>query len=175
VIILLVAAVGMVGLFLLLGVYGGKGGPTETAQPGIAQAGEAPWLSRLTLDGLEKLLHRLFAAMRFEVEQSQVVGNRLEMIVRDPTPISGGRLHVRGVLQTDSGMVTQDEVQAALDAARGDPSAAKAVVVSPLGFSSEARLAVQSTSCQLVDQAGLLDLLQKFLPEALESQGAGYV
>jgi hypothetical protein len=175
VIVLVVAAVGMVGLFLLLGIYGGKGGPSETAQPEAAPGSEAPWLSRLTLDGLEKLLHRLFAAMRFEVQQSQVVGQRLEMIVNDPTPISGGRLHVRGVLQTDSGMVTQDEVQAALDEARGDAAAAKAVVISPLGFSSEARLAVQSTSCQLIDGAGLKDLLEKFLPEALESRGAGYV
>ena len=174
-IVLLVAAVGMVGLFVLLGVYGGKGGPSETAQPEAAPGSELPWLSRLTLDGLEKLLHRLFAAMRFEVEQSQVVGSRLEMIVRDPAPISGGRLHVRGVLHTDSGMVTQDEVQAALDEARGDPAAAKAVVISPLGFSSEARLAVQSTSCQLIDGAGLQELLGKFLPEALESRGAGYV
>ncbi len=174
-IVLLVAGVVMVGLFLTLGVFGGKGGPSETAQLEAPLAGDAAWLSRLTPDGLEKLLHRLFAAMRCEVEQSQVVGNRLEMIVRDPTPISGGRLHVRGVLTTDSGMVTQDEVQAALDETRGDSSSAKAVVISPLGFSAEARLAVRSTSCQLVDRAGLAELLAKYLPEALESQGAGYV
>jgi hypothetical protein len=172
--ILLVAAVGMVGLFVLLGLFGGKGGPRETAQPEAPHGSEPLWISRLTLDGLEKLLHRLFGAMRCEVEQSQVLGRRLVMVVRDPTPLSGGRIHVRGILETDSGMVTQDEVQAALDETRGDGTA-KAVVISPLGFSSEARLAVQATSCQLVDTAALVELLEKFLPEALESQGAGYV
>lgn len=173
--ILLAAAAGMVGLFLLLGVFGGKGGPSETRQEAAPEvAGAGHWLSRLSLDGLEKLLHRLFAAMRFEVEQSQVAAGRLDMVVRDPTPISGGRIHVRGVLQTGSGMVTEAEVQAVLDEARGE-DAAKAVVISPLGFSAEARLAVQATSCQLLDRAGLVELLQRFLPEALESQGAGYV
>ena len=174
--VLLLAAVALAAVFLILALYGGKGGPRETAPvPVESPGGEGrSWLSRLSLDGLEKLLQRLFGAMRFTVEQSEVRAGRLDMQVVDPTPITGGRVHVRALVHADHGMVEQAEVQATLDEARWEGSA-KAVVVSPLGFSAEARLAVRSTPCELVDEDGLLDLLERYLPEAVESEGAGYL
>ncbi len=168
---ILLAVLGGVALFLLFGVFGGKGGPHETAPP---PREEGHWLSRLSPDGAEKLLHRLFAAMRFTVETSEVRVGRLDMIVVDPAPLTGGRVHVRAILRSDRGMIEQAEVQAALDEARGE-GIAKAVVISTLGFSAEARTAVASTSCELIDGAGWLALLEKQLPEAVETGGAGYV
>ncbi len=170
--VLLAAAVAG-AVFLLLAIFGGKGGPHEPA-PEAAPGRADHWLSRLTLDSLEKLLGRLFAAMRFTVERSEVRAGRLDMVVVDPTPLLGGRVHVRGIVYADHGMIEQTEVQAALDEARGE-GLAKAVVVSPLGFSDEARLAVRSTPCDLVDGEALLELLRRHLPEAVESAGAGYV
>jgi len=171
--VFLFAGVAVGGVFLFLALYGGKGGPRETAPVEPPREG-AFWLSRLNLDALEKLLHRLFGAMRFTVERSEVRAGRLDMVVVDPAPLTGGRVHVRGLLQADHGMIEQAEVQAALDEARGE-GIAKAVVISPLGFSAEAKLAVKETTCELVDADGLLGLLGKYLPEAVESSGAGYV
>jgi hypothetical protein len=72
-------------------------------------------------------------------------------------------------------LVQQVEVQAALDSARGQ-GIAKAVVVSvsPAGFSAEARAAVQATACELIDGPGLRDLLFRYLPEVLDTEGAGF-
>ncbi|MHB1846533.1 MAG: restriction endonuclease [Deltaproteobacteria bacterium] len=172
--VVVLAGAGMVGLFLLLGLFGGKGGPSETRSPPSAPSREGTgWLLRLDGDGLERLLHRLFQSMRFEVVSSDVRGPILDMVVRDPAPVVGGQVHVRGIVAADHGMVGEAEVQAALDLARGD-SLAKAVVVSPLGFSAEARLAVRDTACELLDAPALTALLDRHLPEAVETSGAGY-
>ena len=172
--VFLLAAAVIAAVFLALALFGGKGGPRETAPALVPRQASAAWLTLLTLDGLEKLLHRLFAAMRFTVEQSVVHAGKLDMVVVDPTPLTGGRVRVRGLVQADHGMIEEAEVQAALDEARGE-EIAKAVVISPLGFSAEAKLAVRSTACELVDAEGLMALLRKYLPEAVESSGAGYV
>lgn len=175
--VVLLALLGMVAVFLLLGLFGGKGGPSETAPaPAASDAlGSAHhWIHRLSPDAMERLVQQLFAAMGFQVERSLVRAGGVDLVVFDPAPITGGRLFVRGVARADAGMVGEAEVQAALDLARGE-GAAKALVLSPLGFSAEARLAVARTACELIDGEGLLELLRLRLPDALESAGAGYV
>lgn len=172
--IVLLAGAAMIGLFLLLALFGGKGGPTETAPNSSGPRAEGPWIWRLSPDAFEKLLQRLFTAMGLEVERSEVRREIVDLVVRDPAPISGGRIFVRGILHADAGMVQQAEVQAALDLARGEATV-KALVLSPMGFSAEARLAVARTVCELVDGEGLIELLRQRLPEVLESAGAGYV
>jgi hypothetical protein len=165
----------MVVLFLLLGIFGGKGGPSETPGAPAPSGTTNDWLARLGPDGLERLLVRLFTAMRCEVEETEARPNLVDLVVRDPAPITGGRLHVRGLVAGTGQLVQQAEVQAALDSARGQETA-KAVVIalSPAGFSDEARAAVQSTACELIDAAGLKDLLARYLPEVLDTSGAGY-
>ncbi len=171
--VFVLAALATGAIFLSLAFFGGKGGPREAVSEAPSRQASG-WLSRLSADGLEKLLRRLFAAMRVTVEQSEIRGSTLDMVVVAPTPLLGGRMHVRGLVQADHGMIEQAEVQAALDEAHGE-GMAKAVLVSPLGFSDEARLAVQGTTCELVDAPALLALVRKHLPEADEAAGAGYV
>jgi Restriction endonuclease len=174
--ILVAAGLVAVLLFVLLGLFGGVGGPSET--PGIrAPSGEAEdWLARLGPDGLERLLVRLFTAMRCDIEQAEARQSLVDLVVRDPSPITGGRMHVRALVAGAGALVQQAEVQAALDSARGQ-EIVKAVVIalSPAGFSAEARAAVQATACELIDSAGLRALLARHLPEVLDTAGAGFV
>jgi hypothetical protein len=48
------------------------------------------------------------------------------------------------------------------------------IALSPAGFSAEARAAVQATACELIDAAGLRQLLARYLPEVLDTSGAGF-
>ena len=80
--ILIAAGLVAVVLFVLLGVFGGSGGPSETPGTRAPTAGSEDWIARLGPDGLERLLIRLFTAMRCDVEQSEA---------RCPRPVSRPR------------------------------------------------------------------------------------
>jgi hypothetical protein len=151
-------------LFVLLALYA-RGGPTETPGSNAPARGDvAPLFSDMSLDAYLDFLVRLVAELGFEVKSSEVREQGVDIVAVDPTPITGQRVYVRGVLPSSEGMVQSGEVQAALDAARGR-GFGKAIVITPSVFSNEAQLVARGVPLDLIDGAELEKLVRKHLPE----------
>jgi hypothetical protein len=165
---LLLAGVALVAIFLALALFG-RGGPTEA----ISTAGlpdELAGITRLSLAELGSVAARLFNELGFAtVSQSEQPG-RFDLIVEDPTPVTGQKVYVRCVLTPESGAVQSAEVQAALDTSRHE-QLAKAIVVTPGLFSDEATLVSRATSLELIDGRKLAELLRVHLPDAANRLG----
>src|SRR5581483_5964209 len=85
------------------------------------------WIARLDAEDLGKLLELLFAELKFEVEDSRVSGHGVDLFAVNPTPITGGRIYIRGVCFPPLGVVNEEEVRTALETARAE-QAGKALV-----------------------------------------------
>lgn len=164
----LLAGLVFIGLLLALALFA-RGGPTET----IRAQGLPPELSglaNLELAELGSVAQRLFSEMGFAVRAQSQHEGRVDLIVEDPTPVTGQRAYVRCVLTPPAGAVESAEVQAALDTARGE-SLAKAVVVTPGTFSDEARLLSKASALELIDGVKLSELLRAHLPDVANRLG----
>ncbi|MHB1844944.1 MAG: restriction endonuclease [Deltaproteobacteria bacterium] len=139
---------------------------TAPAAAGLDQAGAGPeaWLGRLRPDELQKLLSLLFAEMKFEIESSSLRAGDVDLFAVNPTPITGARIYVRGVAHPPLGRVGEEEIRIALETARAE-MAGKAIVVTPGGFTPEARASASGTPVDLLDGAALLGLVKKHLPQ----------
>jgi hypothetical protein len=165
---LIIAGLIVVLLFLLLALFA-RGGPTET----IAATGlppEAAGVAKLTLSELGSVTERLFSELGFSTVSRNLLVNRFDLTMEDPTPVTGQKVYIRCVLTPEAGAVQSVEVQAALDTARGD-QLAKAVVVTPGRFSDEARLVSTATAVELIDGVALAQLLRQHLPDVANRLG----
>jgi hypothetical protein len=165
---LLLAAVLLVVIFLALALFA-RTGPTETlSAPGIPA--ELAGVAQLSLSELGSVTARLFNELGMTTVSSSEQPGRFDLIVQDPTPVTGQKAYVRCVLTPDAGAVQSAEVQAALDTARAD-HLTKAVVVTPGRFSDEAQLVARTTSLELIDGAKLADLLRAHLADVANRLG----
>ena len=126
------------------------------------EAGES-WISRLDARDLGKLLGMLFAELKFEVEDSRVSEGVVDLFANNPTPITGGRIYIRGVAHPPLGVVGEDEVRAALEVARAE-MAGKALVATGGVFSPEAKAAAEGAPLELIDGEALMALIKRHLP-----------
>ncbi len=121
------------------------------------------WIGRLDTEDLGKLLSMLFAELKFEVEDARSSDGVVDLFAVNPTPITGGRVYIRGIAHPPLGVVGEDEVRVALDTARAE-MAGKALVATGGIFSSEAKAAAEGAPLELLDGATLMGLIKKHLP-----------
>jgi hypothetical protein len=121
------------------------------------------WISRLDADQLARLLTMLFSELKYEVEDTRIGDGVVDLLAVNPTPISGGRIYVRGIAHPPLGIVGEDEVRGALDTSRAE-MAGKALIATGGVFSAEARAAAEGVPLELLDGATLLSLIKKHLP-----------
>jgi restriction endonuclease len=160
--VLLIAGVSVFIGFLLIALIG-RTAPENVANLPPGAVIEHGWLSQLGPNDFAKLLALLFAELKFDVERNEVDGKMIDLFAVNPTPITGGRIYVRGVYQAPLGMVGEEEVRIAVDTARAE-MAGKAIVATSGGFTDEAKAAAAGNSVDLLDGAEILRLTKKHLP-----------
>jgi hypothetical protein len=162
----IIALLIVLGVLFLLALFG-RGGPTETVS---AAAPDLAGLASLQLAELGSIAGRLFMELGFSMVSTHERPDRIDLKMVDPTPVTGQTLYVRCVPTPELGAVQSHEVQAALDAARGD-NLSKAVVVTPGAFSDEARLVSRDAPLELIDGSALAGLLRTHLPDVANRLG----
>jgi len=148
------------GVIILLSV----GAPKQDAAAGASADGSPhAWLARLDPPDMGKLLGMLFAELKFEVEDTRVTESGVDLFAQNPTPITGGRVYIRGVCHPPLGVVGEEEVRVALETARAE-MVGKALVATGGVFSPEARSTAEGAPVELIDGASLMALIKKHLP-----------
>jgi restriction system protein len=163
--IVMLAGLSLLVGFLLIALI------SRTAPPigsGADPGGES-WLGRIPPKDFARLLSMLFSEMKFEIESSNLRAGDVDLFAVNPAPITGARIYVRGVCHPPLGLVGEEEVRIALDTARAE-MAGKAVVVTPGGFTPDARASAQGAPVDLLDGSALLNLVKKHLPQVFAQQ-----
>jgi hypothetical protein len=122
----------------------------------------------ITPDEFEDIVKELLGALGLEIVFSSAgTGGVLELICRDPRPLSGGRLLVHASPVVGAGQVDAAEVLGFADSVRGDMGALKGIFIASAGFTDEAYAAVRSSPAQveLVDSHKLVELVREHLPD----------
>ena len=141
----------------------------ETQGSGAGSADERP---EITGDEFKDLVEELVESLGLHtVFSSMGTGGILEMTLRDPKPLSGGRilLFATPVL---AGPVDSVEVLGFAEGVRADMGALKGIYIALAGFSDEAKTAIGSTPApvELIDAPALLELVRTQLsPERADS------
>ncbi|HMJ56059.1 MAG TPA: restriction endonuclease [Polyangiaceae bacterium] len=116
----------------------------------------------------ERTLRALLPALGLEIIAVSTDENgTLDMMCRDPRPITGGRLLVRASPATVGGQVDAAEVLAFAESVRADMGALKGIDIAVAGFTDEAYAAVGATPAliELIDGSRLIDLVREYVPE----------
>jgi hypothetical protein len=122
----------------------------------------------ITPEEFEDIVKELLVALGLEIVFSAAgTGGVLELVCRDPRPLSGGRLLVHASPITDSGQIDAADVLGFADSVRGDMGALKGIFIAAAGFTDEAHAAVRSSPAQveLVDARKLVELVREHLPD----------
>jgi len=165
VVIGIVALVLGFGVILLISLTAPRAdqGPEATEAGGPGGNTAHAWIARLDARDLGKLLTLLFSELKFEVQDTRVSDGVVDLFAVNPTPITGGRVYIRGVSHPPLGVVGEEEVRVALETARAE-MAGKALVATGGSFSQEARAAAEGAPLELLDGATLMGLIKKHLP-----------
>ncbi len=155
----------LLGFLLILLISLTAPRPEEVPASAGEESGEVPhgWLQRLDAHDLGRLLGLLFTELKFDVEDARTSDNVVDLFAVNKTPITGGRVYIRGVAHPPLGVVGEDEVRIALDTARAE-MAGKALVATGGVFSPEAKAAAEGAPLELIDGAALFGLIKKHLP-----------
>jgi hypothetical protein len=153
------------GVILLISLTAPRADQGSEATEAGGLGGNTPhaWIARLDARDLGKLLTLLFSELKFEVQDTRVSDGVVDLFAVNPTPITGGRVYIRGVSHPPLGVVGEEEVRVALDTARAE-MAGKALVATGGSFSQEARAAAEGAPLELLDGATLMGLIKKHLP-----------
>ncbi|HKQ68270.1 MAG TPA: restriction endonuclease [Polyangiaceae bacterium] len=122
----------------------------------------------ITPDEFEDIVKELLLSLGLEIVFSSAgTGGVLELICRDPRPLSGGRLLVYASPLVAAGQIDAAEVLGFADSVRGDMGALKGIFIAAAGFTDEAQAAVRSTPAQveLIDGQKLVELVRTHLPQ----------
>jgi len=154
----------VVGFLLILLISATAPRPEDLATGGAGET-DLPhsWIARLDPESFGRLLTELFEELKFNVEDVRVAGGVVDLFAINPTPITGGKIYIRGVCHPPLGVVGEEDVRMALETARAE-MAGKALVATGGIFSPEARAAADGTPTELVDGGALMALIKKHLP-----------
>jgi hypothetical protein len=173
-IVLLVAAVPiLVGFALILLIARYSPNVPRVEPLGVGQKlDDRP---EITADEFIDLVTDLLAQLGLEtVFSSAGTGGVVDVTARDPKPLSGGRilLHATPVL---AGQIDAADVLSFAEGVRGDMGALKGIFIALAGFTEEAHAGIRNSPApvDLIDGAGLLDLVREHLPDRAELM-AGY-
>lgn len=127
-------------------------------------------------DEFRDVIEELVGALGLEtVFSSMGTGGVVEMTLRDPKPLSGGRilLHATPVFQ---GQIDSVDVLGFAEGVRGDMGALKGIMIALAGFTDEARTSVGASPApvDLIDGAELLGLVGEHLAPARAELVASY-
>lgn len=161
--ILLIGVGGLLGGFLLILLL--SFAKPQHAGSSLEPGEDAPhaWIARLDATDLGRLLSMLFAELKFDIDDSRVSGSVVDVFANNPTPITGGRVYIRGVAHPPLGVVGEEEVRIALETARAE-MVGKALVATGGVFSPEAKSSAAGAPLELIDGAALMALIKKHLP-----------
>jgi hypothetical protein len=161
--ILFIGIGGLVLGFVLIALLSFASPRPDAGSPETGDDSAHGWISRLDAPQLGRLLGMLFAELKFDVEDSRVSEGVVDLFAHNPTPITGGRIYIRGVAHPPLGVVGEDEVRVALETARAE-MAGKALVATGGVFSPEAKAAAEGAPLELIDGAALMALIKRHLP-----------
>lgn len=113
-------------------------------------------------DVIVELIGKLELANVFE---SLGTGGLLEMTLRDPKPLSGGRIVLLATPNFRSGQIDAVDVLNFAEGVRSQPGTLKGIYVAPVGFTEEARSAARAAPAlvDLIDGAELMTLVREHL------------
>ncbi len=131
---------------------------------------------QITGDEFKDVIEELLTALGLHtVFSSMGTGGVLEMTLRDPKPLSGGRilLFASPVMQ---GQMDAAEVLGFAEGVRADMGALKGIVIALAGFTDEARTSVGASPApvDLIDGHALLELIQEHLDQERVALVRGY-
>lgn len=160
------------GLILFIARYAPNVPRTETLRAGHA-LDERP---EITGDEFKDLVEELVDSLGLEtVFSSMGTGGVVEMTLRDPKPLTGGRilLHATPVLR---GQIDSVDVLGFAEGVRADMGALKGIMIALAGFTDEAKTSMDATPAplDLVDGSELLDLLREHLSSERSTLAAEY-
>ncbi len=129
-------------------------------------------LPEITPDELRDVVLELVEKLGLtNVFESSGLGGVLDITLRDPRPLTGGRvlLHARPSTAVP-GLVDAADVLNFAEGVRSEAGTLKGIFIAPGGFTEEARQAARSAPAQvdLIDGPKLLELVRETLPERAE-------
>lgn len=160
------------GLILFIARYAPNVPRTETLRAGQS-LDERP---EITGDEFKDLVEELVDALGLEtVFSSMGTGGVIEMTLRDPKPLTGGRilLHATPVLH---GQIDSVDVLGFAEGVRADMGALKGIMIALAGFTDEAKTSMDATPAplDLVDGSELLELVREHLSSERAVLAEGY-
>jgi hypothetical protein len=125
-------------------------------------------LPEITGDEFRDVIVELFEKLGLtNVFESLGTGGVLEMTVRDPKPLTGGRILVTATPIFRAGQIDAVDVLNFAEGVRSQAGTLKGIYIAPVGFTEEARSAAQSAPAQvdLVDGPALMELVRDNLED----------
>lgn len=159
-----------VGLLLILFIA--RFAPNVPRTAPLAAGEIADDRPEITGDEFKDVIEELVDALGLETVFASVgTGGVVEMTLRDPKPLSGGRilLHATPVLQ---GQIDSVDVLGFAEGVRGDMGALKGILIALAGFTDEAKTSVANSPApvDLIDGVQLLGLVREHLaPDRADS------
>jgi len=134
--------------------------------PRHAEANVDDELPEITGDEFRDVIVELVEKLGLtNVFESLGTGGVVELTLRDPKPLSGGRILLVATPSFRAGQVDAVDVLNFAEGVRSVPGTLKGIYVAPVGFTEEARSAARSAPAQvdLIDGAELMDLVREHL------------
>jgi hypothetical protein len=125
-------------------------------------------LPEITGDELRDVVVELFETLGLtNVFESLGTGGVLEMTVRDPKPLTGGRILVTATPVFRGGQIDAVDVLNFAEGVRSQAGTLKGIFIAPVGFTEEARSAAKAAPAQvdLIDGPAFLELVRENLGE----------
>ena len=145
--------------------------------PRHAVAHEDDELPEITGDEFRDVLVELVEKLGLtNVFESLGTGGVVELTLRDPKPLVGGRILMVATPAFRQGQIDAVDVLNFAEGVRSVPGTLKGIYVAPVGFTEEAHSAARSAPAQvdLVDGAELMNLVREHLGDERADFLAGY-
>ena len=123
-------------------------------------------LAEITPDEFADLIQEVISTTGLKIVFSALgTGGVLEMTVRDPRPLAGGRMVVHATPVLRNGKIDAADVLSFADGVRSEPGTLKGMFFALAGFTEEAQSAQRSSpgNVELIDGPKLLELVTETL------------
>ncbi len=148
--------------FLLIFLIGRYGPPIERHSERVdVNAPEIP------VEDFAEIVKEFVATLGLQTVWSSVgTGGVVELTLRDPKPMMGGKILLYATPVTVNGQIDAPDVLGFADTVRATPGTLKGIFIAAAGFTGEAESAASSAPAQveLYDGGKFLDILRDQLP-----------